>query len=401
MMQPKYFKLLSYLILLFIFIFILCNNRPFFFDEPWYYSNVLLFQKFGYSKDFLINLKGPAGPSYAIIFFYLSFFTNNNIILIRLVNFLFLILTLMYLNKNISLYTKIDKSYIYSYSALSVPMIFLSTTFAITNNIGLFFVTFSIFLLHKSLTTNKNFTALFAGISMTIGILSRQPYLIIPLLSPFLLYNNLNFNNLKKIIIYLFSSLFLPLYVFSIWKNLIPLIGSDTISAISFMPIYGFYAFGYMFLITILIAPKFLIKLDFKIILPILILIFLCCLYFKINSVILTFYFFQLPNFLQTNLKIIISTTLIFGTFYFNYSLIYRLYYNFNNYNLFLSSIIFTILFSCIKITHQFSSLYVLQALPFFIILLSPYMEFNKKSFTLKLLGFIIGLFSLISYHYY
>ena len=167
------------------------------------------------------------------------------------------------------------------------------------------------------------------------------------------------------------------------------------------MPIYGFYAFGYMFLITIIIAPKFLIKLDFKIILPILILIFLCCLYFNINSVILTFYFFQLPNFLQINLKIIISTILLFGTFYFIYSLIYRLYYNFNNYNLFLSSIIFTILFSCIKITHQFSSLYVLQALPFFIILLSPYMEFNKKSFTLKLLGFIIGLFSLISYHYY
>ena len=395
MIQPKYFNLLSYLILLFIFIFILCNNRPLFFDEPWYYSNVLLFQKFGYSYDFLNNLKGPAGPSYAIIFYYLSFFTGNNIILVRLVNFLFLILTLIYVNKSISFYTKIENSYIYAYSALSVPMIFVSTTFAITNNIGLFFSTYSFYLLHKSLTSNKIYTAIFAGICMSIAILSRQPYLIIPFLSPFLLYKNTNYNNIKKIIIYLFFSLFLPLYVFSIWKNLIPLIGSDTISTISSKPIYGFYAFGYMFLITILIAPKFLVKLDFKKSIPILILIFLSCLYFKINSVILSFYFFQLPSNLQFNLKI-----LIFGTFYFIYSLIYRLYFNFNNYNIFLSLIIFSILLSCIKITHQFSSLYVLQVLPFFIILFSKYIEFTRKGFVLKLLGFIIGLFSLISYHY-
>jgi len=58
----------------------------------------------------------------------------------------------------------------------------------------------------------------------------------------------------------------------------------------------------------------------------------------------------------------------------------------------------FLILLTCIKVTHLFSSLYVLQAAPFFMVILSYHMKFSKMELMLRLAGIVMGIISLISY---
>jgi len=57
-----------------------------------------------------------------------------------------------------------------------------------------------------------------------------------------------------------------------------------------------------------------------------------------------------------------------------------------------------TIIFSCIKVTHQFSSRYVFQAAPLFLIIAS--FHYNDKSYTkvLHIVGLMIGIISLVNY---
>jgi len=57
------------------------------------------------------------------------------------------------------------------------------------------------------------------------------------------------------------------------------------------------------------------------------------------------------------------------------------------------------IVFSTIKVTTQFSSRYVGQVLPFFILLFAPYEKTNWTKIFRMIIGLVIGFLSLSSYY--
>ena len=96
------------IILLFVLlIFTFFQSKPPFWDEAYYLENITNLNKTGFSKQYLINYKGPAGPTYAIIHYLLQPITKLSVPLVRIVNIIFLVGILIYTKK---IFDTLDKT---------------------------------------------------------------------------------------------------------------------------------------------------------------------------------------------------------------------------------------------------------------------------------------------------
>jgi hypothetical protein len=393
------FSILGFISVLFLIVFTIGNNNcPYTYDEPWYQSNVDALKAKGLSKEFLIEMKGPAGPTHAIVFYLFRFFTGDNLVLVRLVNVFLLIITLLILQKATKV-SQVDSTQ-KSLALMSIPMTFAAAGLAITNMPAMLFTTMSLYLLLISLKKDSLLLSALGGLMLSFAILARQPYLVVSVSSLILLFDK-NINK-KNTIVFFITSIILPLYVFSIWQDIAPKWGGNDTKVRFLAPEFLFSALGYSFLVTVLIAPSFLVRLRSKQLLILsvaLVSVFGLCYLFNFKVLVLGRYFTLLPEGIQGILKIVNATILVCFGLYFLASLAYRTWENRENkIYTFSSACIFLICLSCIKVTHLFSSLYVLQAAPFLILNISPYMKLNKIELAGRVLGTILGILSLISF---
>src|SRR4051794_37891775 len=78
-----------------LFGFVLIRHEPPHYDEPWYLGTVQLLHERGLTRQFLLDLPGPAGPLYTFVHALFEPLTHLRVPAVRLVNPLILLLTLL------------------------------------------------------------------------------------------------------------------------------------------------------------------------------------------------------------------------------------------------------------------------------------------------------------------
>ena len=397
-----YFQFLMFLsLLIFTMLF---NNNNFCYDEPYYYNNVVLLNKFGLTNQFLRSMHSHAGPLHGVILWILQIITHGNVQLVRMVNLILLFAIIQFAKL---IYNKINTNHPIKNSLelgiMSIPMIYVCSGLALTEIPALFFLTFSMYLLQISNLEKIDYRWIIAGIFMSFAILGRQPYLLIAPI--FIIYFYLTSKSEIKFLntcLFALFTLALPIYVFYVWKGLVPpFITKNFTSKENFNILYIILGLGYSFLLALLIDRKFILPLNkFKyFLLFLLILTFAICYslhfnYFILKSLIDKFIPLSYSDFLGA---INSSILIILGVWYLA-SLLFQIYLNrYDNNKLILLIPILFIIISCGKITHQFSSRYIFQAGIFFVLIQSS----NKKDniqILLRVVGGLIGFISLLSY---
>ena len=406
---------LSFLFMLSIFTAI--QTKPPFWDEAYYLENIINLNKFGFSKQFLIDYKGPAGPTYALIHYFLQPLTKLSVPSVRLVNTFFLLGLLFYLKKTFDILNQIkSNSLIFTLSSLTIGTVYTISGLALTEIFALFFMTFTVFQLVKYYKIKKNnyLFAFLAGLSFSLAILGRQPLIMLWVASPLLFLKHGYFFKIdfekneffKFVITTVLSSLIVPLYIFSIWGDIQPFPLSTISSGINISPTNLVLSFGYAAIFTFFINPNY-----FN---------FLCkkTNYYEFFTVIGTSFFLNVFLFkiefipLKTIVSEMMKDSLIpyykifCGSLLSTFGLSFIYYFvkknilNKDPLTLFFAFGFLLIISTSLKVTHQFSSRYVAQAFP--LIVLSVYskeQKINWMSVLTLLIGGILGMLSLNSYY--
>jgi hypothetical protein len=365
------------------------------YDEPYYLSNVDILKEHGIGDYFLLNLKGPAGPTYSVLHYILSPLTHLNIALVRAVNIVLFILSIIVLNSCFK-QLKIKGSAI---AGVAIPMTAVCIGMALTEMPAIFFLCLSIYFFSKS-SGNQILFKFLSGIFLSIAILGRQPLLLtIPC---FIYLNGFSKKAILSTIAFLIATAALPLYCFYVWKDIIPAEG-NYVEEGSLVVVHFLLALGYALICFLIISPEF-IRLPFKIKPLIIVLTF-------IASILISYFMdLKFPVLNTLAAKVLPAAVLQYYPYLcFSFLMVAGIYllvvfayrgYEFRHDKIILFSLFacFVILFSTLSIKHQFSSRYVFQAFPFMLIIAERFIKFSTKTYWLRIVGVVIGIASLVTY---
>jgi hypothetical protein len=384
-----------------------------FWDESYYLENVEILQKQGWSKQFLLNYKGPAGPTFGVVHFFLKPLTELGVPAVRMVNIVFLLATMFMTWLTLK---KIgNRDYITAtLSILAIPTVYTMAGLVLTEMIAVFFLSVAIYLVLSAYKDNKFnlFNAILAGLCMSAAILGRQPLLLVTLSLPLLLVAihgkkiELNLSNKKRLIFLLVAivtSLIIPAWVFSVWGNIQPADVAYTGAGLE--PDHLLLAVAYAGLHLVLINPSFFnLKTDFsnlKEVGMVILLAFLAnLLLFKVeftpfNTLASKF----LPQQIMPAYALICGSLLAVLGITFSYFFLKKQLATGDSMSLFLTVAFLVVVISSLKVTHQFSARYVAQAFPLLILCVNVNRkEISTGSIISLLIGGLLGLISLNSY---
>lgn len=389
--------------LLLLFFTLNRDTSTLWFDEQWYLDNVILLKNYGVSKQFILEVKGPAGPLHAIIHYLFLPLTDLKLPYIRLINISFT-LPILFVLYQIHKLLKAKNSIAATLGFYAVPMIYVCTGMALTEIPAMLFAVLSYLFLIYSLETKspiKSYLfAIVAGTFLSIAILGRQPYLMLCLAVMVYIFPIKTYQKrLPLLITFLVFSLIIPAYVFNIWQNIQPAIESQT--GKGFQIFHGILAFAYAFIIILILSPSWIsypkikhISLTFLIIIA-------------VNGIFLKERFLPMMStankyfseYFTDIFSLLFASTVMLFSILFLYSCLQYFFNNINNkHNLFILLATVFILATSAKITHQFSSRYIVQAAPFIVLLTKSHISFNPLKLLVTLIGISIGIISLNSY---
>lgn len=375
-------------------------------DEEWYQRNPRLLQQYGFTEEFLMKYWGPAGPLYAFVHLALKPLTGMKEPGIRLVNVLLLVLS-MFNVWTLCKKMNLKNALFLTAGIMSIPMIFVCAGMALTELPAMFFATLAILLLYNATKLeslgSKLVTAFIAGIALGLAVLGRQPYLMLTVCSFALLFPTGKWRpNLPIVVAMLVGTLLITLPIFKVWGNIQPPIEEHTGKGIS--PFHGFLALGYGAFISFLIAPQFFLRLKQS---QVRIFVTVALLITLLNIFIFKYEYLPLKGVLSNYLpqssigyiaQFFAAVIMLIGIFFAVSGLVRVWEHRTDLFYLFLVGACFAILISSAKITHQFSSRYVAQAAPFFILMLAPYTHSNLFRVIASVFALIIGVISLQSF---
>lgn len=394
-------------ILLALFIFILLSPAKFIYDENIFIKNVYLIDIAGYGSEFVYQLKNQSpGPLYQYIHVVFEPLTGLHPVNMRILNFLhftFLILTTFYYFKCLNQEEYLYKSLLYVF----VPMSWVVIGLALTEMPAMMFLTSSLLFLsfilkhEQTLSLQKGvILSLLAGFLLGLSIVGRTQFLMV-LVSSFCLFFFVR--RYLYITIYIFSALVFPSCIFGIWKGIVPPDVQNLQQG--FNLIYLFLSLGYLSLMTLFVCYRwFVLPKKFY-----LISLFITFLFLALN---LGFHFAEFEmlksvankipfNFFKSNYKYIVPAFLFGVSILYLTSCIYNFQRNRNNYwfaFVLVSGLL--VVATTVKSSAQFSSRYVVQALPLFLMAYADKIVINKWSIILGVSGAFLGFLSLLTYYY-
>ena len=392
--------------LLFLLVYILAATKSLTYDEPYYLSNIELIRQYGWGRDFIAQLKGPAGPLYAYLHAIIEPITGQIPVNVRLVNVILAALIIYFLYKLINHLN--GKGYV-AFLFMAIPMSYPTVGMALTEIPAMFAFSLSIFILDGlykkgSFSISDCILGLISGGLFSLAISGRQPYLLS--LAPFALifFSKLPVNRKKLTAIFLASALAYPFYLFSIWGGLTPKTGGEIANTGGFSLTNFMLSLGYASILMALLAPDFFIRLSKRNLV-------LYSLFFALTLVVFKYtgsHFAPLHNQMQGLLsdrlfslyQITCPSLLALIGIYFLHSCWSRMLEKRENVVFIVCLLmLLAILFSCIKVTHQFSSRYVFQAAPLFLIVASFYIGDRLIHKLPWVIGLIIGIISITAYY--
>ena len=203
-------------------ILILFYQRALFWDESYYYENVVNFLNPTISHiAFIKDLKGPAGPAHAYFHAIFHFATKGEGLYVRILNFSFIFLG-VFLSDSFKI--KNNNNY-FNLKLLLLPSFYPILGLALTETIPLISSFFIVLNLKKISKIKSKFRVVLLIILISLSILGRQQYLVVPIgLIVHQIVNLILIN--RRIacehIIIAFSALIFPVIYFFIWGGIQP-----------------------------------------------------------------------------------------------------------------------------------------------------------------------------------
>ncbi|MBY0427008.1 MAG: hypothetical protein K2Q22_15340 [Cytophagales bacterium] len=385
---------------------VLSYTDRFFWDEPYYFHNLDLVKHYGWTKDFLVNEWGSAGPLYTAVHYYLLPLTGAQLPYIRLVNIGLLLMVMalsaFYMHRHMN--TPAWGGFLY----LAIPMTYVCAGVALTEIPSFVFLVLSLIFLFEALGTVSGWAkiglSVVGGLLMGVAVMGRQPLLVSLVALPFLFLDKRfrSTANGWSVLAFILFSIPLPLYIFSVWHGL--LAPKEQITSSGLAPWHVILGLGYISLITLIIAPNYFVRLDKK---AKHLFLGVSLLFLISNSVFQWLQFTPmyslliryLPPFLCLQISSLFSVLVVSLGAYYLYSCYHRVVLApTQGIIVYMTLSILLLAITSIKITHQYSSRYAFQAAPFLVFQLSTFYTPNHWT-TLRFgLAIAIGLGSLYSY---
>jgi 4-amino-4-deoxy-L-arabinose transferase-like glycosyltransferase len=375
------------------------------FDEYVFHANLLLYQKYGLSKTFLMNIQKQApGPLYQIIHGFFGELTQHRPFAIRLTNLGFLGLMMLLLYWGAKVHFGVQNTLEKTLSLITIPWVWLIGGIALTELpamlfVGLFLVTY-FYLPTTTHLVHRGLLVVVCGVSLALAILGRSPFLM--LIGGVVLLIFTDFKRyfwVNSLILGITFVGFIP--VFWLWQGLVP---PRLAYPNSFNFFFGFLALAYASFVFFILEPKWLYfkRTHFR---------YYALLLF--TSLIINYkwhLFLFLP--LQSVLLKVKNPTLITQLSYvapclflpFSFLFLCSFYRRLREQRhdprqLFLYVCYLLIMATFVKITHTFSPRYVIQALPLTFLMVIPYFRFTRLKILLAVCGILFGAYSLHSYY--
>lgn len=404
-MSFKLVYLLSILSFIILFLLVLTSPKQSIYDESIFIENLKLLERVGLNEFFLLRLKDQSpGPLFQFIHYSFLPLTTYSMIGLRVVNYFLMSLTIFF--TYLTLQPK-KNSIIVACMYLSWPMTWVVSGMALTEIPSMLFTAIFIYILQLVLFSksksqiSKHSLIVLAGLSLSLAIVGRSPFLMVVFACPILLFIT---KKQTLIILLIIVACIFPIYMFTIWNGLVPPSVQQIQKGMNVM--YMFMAFGYMAIITFIIAYKWYDMPKYNYII-----VFILTVVFIIINLKFHFLSFEplksvsdkiIPYSLLNSYKYIAPGVIVGISILYITSCVFQLIKNRKNV-FFLFTLIagLLIIATTLKSSAQFSSRYVVQAAPFFMIAYFDYIEINGKTFILQLVGVLLGIFSLLSYYQY
>lgn len=412
-LSPQIFLIIGLLGYVFILALTLFHKQPPLFDEAYFVRNFELFRQYGLTKAFLVRMDNQApGPLYELVHFAFKPFTHLTTPGIRLVNVFLLGVTILLSARVIAMLKKWSFSVAlpFAVALMAVPMVWQVTGLALTEMPTMFFSILSSWLLILAVR-NEHFTgrsvllAIAAGICFGLSIWGRSPFLTLGVAAGmFLLYNAGNVKRWRTLIIYGACGLAMAIPVFLAWNGLVP--PQQAFVGKGFNAWHGILAYAYGALLTLIIAPGWF-YFNRK---TILYLIACYAILLLINLYGVRYEYAPLDKALEKVMPaafmkvypLLISPLLATFSLYFIANCIRQGWmHRRDGAFLFLLTAGMLILASSFKVTHLFSTRYVAQAAPFFVLVFPGYDRHNWSRLLRFLIGMGIGFLSLETYFHF
>ncbi|WP_165836366.1 glycosyltransferase family 39 protein [Taibaiella soli] len=392
------------LIVLFTMIFFSPNQ--YISDEPFYINNLALFGNLGLGKDFLLHMTHQSpGPLYQVVLASFGTLCPVTPVSMRFLNgLLFLLLTgityLFFKNR------KEEDPAGAALILLSVPPLWGLAGVGLSELPAMMFFSLGLFLFYKSISKESNgfasyLLALLGGFCISLAIMGRAQFLMLLVTTPLLFLVKGKF---KEIILFLVAAAAIPLYVFGLWKGLMPPAAQHIQRGTVYM--HGFLALGYLAIITLIICHRWLLLPRRFYYLGIVLTVCACVVnilghfiaYEPLQTVV---HRLQISE-LMPGYKYVAPGMIVGAGSFFLIASCYRIWEN-------RSDIWFVFFFltglalvaTSIKITWVFSSRYVAQAIPVLLIPYARYISNNYISWLLRIAGIAFGIAGLWSYYHY
>jgi len=388
-------------VLILLFVLILRSTSKVVFDERDFMPNFYLMKKLGFSFDFLKQLKNQSpGPLYQYIYYLMDFFIPVSPKVVRISNY-FIYLGDLYL---IYLLLKAETKnglFVLALLFTAIPNTVGIAGIGMTEAPSLLFCLGAVLLLKRSLEQSGPINwalAALAGVCMGLSIIGRTPFLMV-LPAVFVLITKAD--KIMHILLFLIFASVLPLIMFCTWHGLVPPYVQGIQSGYNLF--FLFLTIMYFAINTLIIYPEFFLvkKIHYLIgFLVAIVALLLNMLVFKVD-------YTAMNGVVKTqNSGGIFVTVYRYSFLAFSVGVSYVTLVAFSSYvkknkpdrwHLFYMLICAFILVSTIKSPAHFSSRYVLQAYPFFILYVSRNIKINWLLLFTVIIGTIIGLTSLIN----
>ncbi len=406
-----YTQMIAFLLLLAVTVY---HKQPPLFDEVGFVRNIYFFWESGLSRNFLLEMTDQApGPLYQFVHTIFSPLTHLETPGIRLVNItlLFAIICIIcMINRRLG-NDSLKKSITVAASVMSVPMIWQVSGLALTEIPAMFFAILATLVLivairNEGKAWQSSLLALSAGICLGLSILGRTPFLVLLIAgSIFILGNFRNLARWRILLICSTTALAVSLSVFIVWGGLVPP-HQKTVNADGLSLWHGILAFAYGGLLMLILAPRWFIF-NRNIVFGAIGLYFA---FFLMNEYCFQYEYAPLNEALKKifpasfmNLyPLLMSPLLAVLALYF---ILCSLVQGWNNrekpFFIFLLVSGMLLLASTFSITHLFSTRYVAQAAPFFVLVANGYDKDGIYRWVRCLIGIIIGFLSLETYFFF
>lgn len=374
-------------------------------------SNTRLYLEKGLTQEFLLSTYNQApGPLYQIFYGGILGSKNLDIRNLRVVNFLLMLFSMLIIFYSFKDEIMNNHLILVCFSIISIPMVWVIGGMALTEIPAIFFLTIFLVNFNKlSLSKLEKVQDLIlcniiCGASLGLAIIGRTQYLLILPLSFFFLFffQPRNSENLFSIIYVVVASL-ICIPVFWVWQGLVPPQVKYTDEE-GFNLWHGIIGLSYLYMVFVFVSPKlFTFNVKALSILSLVLVIFWIFNYnyWKIEFTPMRYTALRVFN--GNSLKIystFIPATIMTLCSHLFYCLFLRWREIVVN-KIYLFSLLSCILisFSAIKVTSEFSSRYVIQSLPFIMVVAIFNSRNSVLQFLIYLIGIAIGVLTILGYY--